>query len=57
MDDDPNYNEELDELCLGCIDEDEFDSLVIFDDLLDDDNNPTNAGFDHLAALEKEMLS
>ena len=57
MVDEPNYNEELDELCLGCIDEDEFDSLVIFDDLLDDDNNPTNAGFDHLAALEKEMLS
>lgn len=57
MDDEPNYNEELDELCLDCISEEEFDELVIFDDLLDDDNTPTDAGLEHLAALEKEMLS
>lgn len=57
MDDEPTYNDELDELCLDCIDEDEFDQLVIFDDLLDDDDNLTPAGFDHLASLEKEMLS
>ena len=57
MDDEPTYNDELDELCLDCIDEDEFDQLVIFDDLLDDDDNLTPTGFDHLASLEKEMLS
>lgn len=53
--DDPNYNDE-DELCLDCISEEEFDELVIFDDLLDEDNNPTDAGFAHLARLEKELL-
>jgi hypothetical protein len=57
MDDAPIYNDELDELCLDCIDEDEFDQLVIFDDLMDDNDNLTHAGFDHLADLEKEMLS
>jgi hypothetical protein len=57
MDDEPNYNDELDELCLGCIDEDEFDQLVIFDELFDENNNLTDSGFSHLAELEKEMLS
>lgn len=57
MDDEPNYNDELDELCLGCIDEDEFDQLVIFDELFDENDDLTDSGFSHLAELEKEMLS
>jgi hypothetical protein len=57
MDDAPTYNDELDELCLDCIGEEEFDEMVIFDDLMDDNDNLTPAGFDHLADLEKEMLS
>jgi hypothetical protein len=54
MDDEPNYDDE--DPCLDCLTEDDFED-PFFDELFDDDDNLTSAGFDHLADLEKEMLS
>jgi hypothetical protein len=54
MDEAPNYDDE--DPCLDCLTEDDFEDPT-FDELFDEDGIITDAGFDHLASLEKEMLS
>ncbi|MGA0867223.1 MAG: hypothetical protein ACO3QV_07905 [Candidatus Nanopelagicaceae bacterium] len=45
----------MDDPCLDCLDEDDFDNpdIVDVDDLLDEDDNLTDAGYDYLALLER----
>jgi hypothetical protein len=54
--DDPDYNDELDELCLDCLEEDDFDDLADVDHLLDTDHNLTDAGYNYLAILDRKGL-
>lgn len=54
--DDPEYNDELDELCLDCLEEDDFDDLADVGDLLDTDHNLTDAGYNYLAILDSKGL-
>jgi hypothetical protein len=51
-----DYNDELDDLCLACLEEDDFDDLADVGDLLDNDNNLTDAGRDYLAILDSKGL-
>jgi hypothetical protein len=54
--DELEFNDELDELCLDCLEEDDFDDLADVGDLLDNDNNLTDAGRDYLAILDSKGL-
>lgn len=54
--DDPDYNDELDDLCLDCLEEDDFDDLADVDHLLDTDHNLTDAGYSYLAILDSKGL-
>lgn len=54
--DDPDYNDELDDLCLDCLEEDDFDDLADVGDLLDTDHNLTDAGYNYLAILDSKGL-
>ena len=53
---DPEYNDELDDLCLDCLEEDDFDDLADVDHLLDKNNNLTDAGYNYLAILDNKGL-
>jgi len=54
--DELEYNDELDELCLDCLEEDDFDDLADVGDLLDTDHNLTDAGYSYLAILDSKGL-
>ena len=49
-----DYNDELDDLCLDCLEEDDFDDLADVDHLLDNNNNHTDAGYTYLAILDRK---
>ena len=49
-----DYNDELDELCLDCLEEDDFDDLADVDHLLDNNDNLTAAGYTYLAILDRK---
>ena len=51
-----DYNDELDDLCLDCLEEDDFDDLADVDHLLDTDHNLTDAGYNYLAILDSKGL-
>jgi hypothetical protein len=51
---DPEYNDELDELCLDCLEEDDYDDLADVDDLLDENDNLTDSGYSYLAILDRK---
>ena len=51
-----DFNDELDELCLDCLEEDDFDDLADVGDLLDKNNNLTDAGYNYLAILDNKGL-
>ncbi len=54
--DDPDYNDELDDLCLDCLEEDDFDDLADVDHLLDEEDNITDSGYSYLAILDRKGL-
>lgn len=50
----PTTLTDLDQLCLDCVTDEEFDSPEWDDDLLDEDGNITDAGFSLLSTLDRE---
>lgn len=54
--DDPDYSDELDELCLDCLEEDDFDDLADVNHLLDEEDNITDSGYSYLAILDRKGL-